>query len=259
MFNAPWILPFGRFFVGVLLGICLTVAPVYLNEIAPVGLKGAFGVSFQAGCAFGFCVATVISLPQVLGSYELWPWLFLTAGFPVIYILILGKFCLESPGWLLKEGKVNEAIKAIQAIHGEDKNLNDIEVLAETDKSMNEVIVHIFKTKPLRRSVLVGCIIMTILNYGGVNSVFQYSTQTFINAGIPAKSADYCTIGLNFMNFSACILSTIVIERTGRRLLMLVGLFGMFVMNVLNCVLYGYSDNPQWAFSVSNRAQLQKT
>lgn len=119
---------------------------------------------------------------------------------PICQILAF-PFTVPSPGYLLKTGKRYEAEKAIKLLHGEDCTINDIEEIIDSKESLWKSSLVIFKTPGLRKAVIIASMMMIISNFSGANAVFAYSTQTFINAGIPVNAAGFCTVGVNLLNF----------------------------------------------------------
>ena len=89
---------------------------------------------------------------------------------------------------------------------------------------------------------------MIISNFTGANAVFMYSTQTFINAGIPSQYAGYCTVAINLVTWFTLFVAAGIIETTGRRFLMLLGLGGMLVTNACIAVLYGFPESEICAY-----------
>lgn len=88
---------FGRFFIGVNSGLNAGLAPMYLAEISPMHLRGAVGTVYQLVITVSILVAQVLGMNSLMGTNELWPWLFALTAVPAIVQLITLPFCPESP------------------------------------------------------------------------------------------------------------------------------------------------------------------
>ena len=108
-----WIYPFCCTITGLYIGIISSVTPVYLNEVAPRELKGAFGASFQCGCMFLTFICSIVTLDGVLGDYYTWPWSFASSAIPPALGSICLIFCEESPQYVLKTQGCKAARKVL--------------------------------------------------------------------------------------------------------------------------------------------------
>ena len=108
-----------RVLFGLVVGINSSVAPVYLAEIAPKRLHGAFGTSFQLGVTIGILFADIVGLQWLLGETR-WGWAFATSAVPSVFQILMISFTPETPAYLLMKGDVNAANSAAVAFKGRD-------------------------------------------------------------------------------------------------------------------------------------------
>ena len=99
--NSYWPFIFGRLFIGVNAGLNAGLAPMYLAEISPMHLRGAVGTVYQLVITISILVAQVLGMSSLMGTKELWPWLFCLTVVPAIIQLVTLPFCPESPKYLL--------------------------------------------------------------------------------------------------------------------------------------------------------------
>ena len=117
------ILQIGRFFIGLSCAAGVTVYTVYLGEIAPAEKLGFFGSAFTMGLSVSTIIMSVLGTEWVFSTYKLWPWMILVStvfnGLQLICLI----FAVESPVYLLKQNKVQEAQKAHHLLHGQNSKL----------------------------------------------------------------------------------------------------------------------------------------
>ena len=222
----------------------LTSNPTYfILKTKNTFYKSAIGVVFQFGVMFGSFLVSAITLDGLLGSWNLWPVGIATcAVLPLVNTFISYFFTEETPAFLVKEKEFDEAEKVMKILFGKTSGLHDLEIIHEDEhESSWQLAKDIFTTKSLRNSLFVGCFLFFEINIAGINTVFYYSTQTFIDAGIPTSSAEYCSVAVNAVNALAVGAASFVIEKTGHRKLMLVGTFGIMLCNILNVIFMGYN------------------
>ncbi|MEQ2175242.1 hypothetical protein GOODEAATRI_016131 [Goodea atripinnis] len=91
----------GRLIIGVFCGLCTGLTPMYVGEISPTAVRGAFGTLHQLGVVIGILVAQIFGLESLLGSDNLWPLLLALTILPALLQTIMLPFCPESPRYLL--------------------------------------------------------------------------------------------------------------------------------------------------------------
>ena len=235
--DSVWLLIIGRVLIGVNAGVNCSVAPVYIIEIAPLEKRGAFGTMFQLGVTGGSVLSQIIGLPWFMGNWDLWPVLLLLGAFMPLLQLVLIPFCPESPLWLARNGKKMEAVKAEKQLYGYSKlNLNEPK---EQKVSLLTNIKQIFNNPPVYRAVVVSVMLMVIQQFCGINAIVFYSTEIFENAGIPSEYSGLCSVGLGVFKWAFLWVALALIDKAGRRPLMIWGSIGMGLMCIAATVLIG--------------------
>ncbi|XP_037532169.1 solute carrier family 2, facilitated glucose transporter member 3 [Nematolebias whitei] len=222
----------GRLIIGLFCGLCTGLTPMYVGEISPTAVRGAFGTLHQLGVVIGILVAQIFGLESLLGSDELWPVLLALTVLPAILQTIMLPFCPESPRYLIINlNQEEEARKALERLRGCEDVDDDIQEMKEEGMKMamekKVTVLELFRSPNYRQPIVIAIILQLSQQLSGINAVFYYSTGIFETAGVTQPI--YATIGAGVVNTVFTVVSLFLVERAGRRTLHLVGLAGMAV------------------------------
>ncbi|NWX50555.1 GTR3 protein, partial [Steatornis caripensis] len=239
MAKAVEMLIIGRFVIGLFCGLCTGFVPMYISEVSPTSLRGAFGTLNQLGIVVGILVAQIFGLKEIMGTEALWPLLLGFTIFPAILQCVALLFCPESPRFLLINKMEEENAQAVlQKLRGtEDVSQDILEMKEESAKMSQEkkvTVPELFRSPNYRQAIIIAIMLQLSQQLSGINAVFYYSTGIFERAGITQPV--YATIGAGVVNTVFTVVSLFLVERAGRRTLHLVGLGGMAVCAVLMTV-----------------------
>lgn len=226
----------GRLIIGVFCGLCTGLTPMYVGEISPTAVRGAFGTLHQFGVVVGILVAQIFGLESLLGSDSLWPLLLALTILPAILQTILLPFCPESPRYLLIVlNQEEEARKALVRLRGSEDVDDDIQEMKEEGMRMamekKVTIPELFRSPNYRQPIIIAIVLQLSQQLSGINAVFYYSTGIFDTAGVTQPI--YATIGAGVVNTVFTVVSLFLVERAGRRTLHLIGLAGMAISALL--------------------------
>lgn len=230
--DVPWLIG-GRLFIGAAIGIASFVAPLYLSEMAPAKIRGALvslnQVALTAGILISYLVDYAFAHP---GG---WHWMF---GLGVVPALALGIGILlmpASPRWLVMRGRVDEARRALTRIRGARAAVDD--ELAEIRKSLavqRHTGLAMLLQPQLRMPLIVGMALAALQQVTGINTVIYYAPTIFQFAGFgSANAAIFATLGVGVVNVLATLVAVWLIDRVGRRPLLLIGEVGMMASLVV--------------------------
>ncbi|XP_035286408.1 solute carrier family 2, facilitated glucose transporter member 1-like [Anguilla anguilla] len=241
----------GRLVIGLFCGLCTGLTPMYVGEVAPTALRGAFGTLHQLGVVIGILVAQIFGLEALLGSDTLWPVLLAVTALPAVLQCVLLPFCPESPRFLLiKLNKEDEAQKALVRLRGTEDVSEDMQEMKEESLKMamekKVTIPELFRTAAYRQPLLIAVMLQLSQQLSGINAVFYYSTGIFQSAGVTKPI--YATIGAGIVNTVFTVVSLFLVERAGRRTLHLIGLGGMAVSALLLTVALLLKENPSLSY-----------
>ncbi|XP_072769161.1 solute carrier family 2, facilitated glucose transporter member 1-like [Nerophis lumbriciformis] len=242
----------GRLVIGVFCGLCTGLTPMYVGELAPTALRGAFGTLHQLGVVLGILVAQIFGLESLLGSDSLWPLLLALTVLPALLQSILLPFCPESPRYLLIVLNQEEAArKALVRLRGTEDVSEDIEEMKEEGMRMamekKVSILDLFRSQNYRQPIIIAIILQLSQQLSGINAVFYYSTNIFSTAGVDQPI--YATIGAGVVNTVFTVVSLFLVERAGRRTLHLIGLGGMAISALIMTIsLSLVKENPSLSY-----------
>ncbi|XP_060162279.1 solute carrier family 2, facilitated glucose transporter member 3 isoform X1 [Globicephala melas] len=239
----------GRLVIGLFCGLCTGFVPMYIGEISPTALRGAFGTLNQLGIVIGILVAQIFGLKNILGTKELWPLLLGFTIIPAILQCAALPFCPESPRFLLINRKEEESAKEIlQRLWGTQDVAQDIQEMKDESIRMAQekkvTVVELFRAPSYRQPIVISIMLQLSQQLSGINAVFYYSTGIFQDAGV--KEPIYATIGAGVVNTIFTVVSVFLVEKAGRRTLHLIGLGGMAFCSVLMTISLLLKDNYGW-------------
>ena len=241
----------GRFILGINSGLNAGLAPMYLSEISPVHLRGAIGTVYQLVLTISILVAQILGLSSLMGNDACWPWLLAVTILPGIFQIATLPLCPESPKYiLLTQGREVETQNALTWLRGTIEVHDELDAMRaeyETMKAVPKVTLgDMITSDALRMPLIIACVIMLGQQFSGINAVFFFSVSIFQTAGLTDSAARYATIGVGIMNVAMTFVSLVLVEKAGRKTLLLIGFAGMLVNVVLLYLCLLFKDLGQW-------------
>ena len=239
--NWPSLMVF-RFLGGLGIGASSVLGPVYIAELAPAKWRGRLVGAFQFNIVFGILVAYTsnyfIRLLH-LGASE-WRWQVGVAAIPAIGFLILLFRIPRSPRWSASRDRIDEALAVLKLMGDPDPEaeLADIRAaLAEEHASAHEPVFRWKYRYPLFLAITIGA----FNQLAGINAILYYLNDIFQAAGFSQLSGDQQAIAIGFTNLIFTIVGMSVIDKLGRKTLLLIGAAG--TATCLAGVAWIYSTN----------------
>ncbi|XP_054838634.1 solute carrier family 2, facilitated glucose transporter member 2 [Eublepharis macularius] len=244
----------GRLITGLYGGIVSGIAPLYVGEIAPTPLRGALGTFHQLAIVIGILISQVLGLHFLLGNETLWPLLLALSGSAAVFQLLMLFLCPESPRYLyIKEGKQDEAKKSLLWLRGNYDPTAELEEMErekeEASKEKPISILQLITSTTYRQPFVVAIMVHLAQQLSGINAIFYYSTDIFTEAGV--SEPIYATIGVGAINTLFTVVALLLVEKAGRRVMFLGGMFGMFVCTVLMTVGLKFQNTYSWMSYIS--------
>lgn len=228
----------GRLVIGINSGLNAGLAPMYLAEIAPINLRGALGTVYQLIITLSILISQVLGMNNVLGTEGGWPWLLALTAVPALLQVATLPFCPESPKYLLLD-KDDEmaANSALSWLRGTIEVHDEMDEMKQEQESMKLVpkvtLKEMLTNGSLRQPLIIAMMMMLAQQLSGINCAIFYSTDIFKNAGLDAQASQSATLGMGSMNVLMTFVSLVLIEKAGRKTLMVIGLIFMFLMTTL--------------------------
>ncbi|XP_076277534.1 solute carrier family 2, facilitated glucose transporter member 1 isoform X1 [Lasioglossum baleicum] len=242
----------GRLLIGINAGLNAGLAPMYLAEISPIHLRGAVGTVYQLVITMSILVAQILGLEQVMGSAEHWPLLLCLTIVPAIFQVATLPLCPESPKYLLlSRGKDMEAQRALSWLRGTIEVHDEMEEMRTEYESVRMVpkvtLRELFVNSTLRIPLVIALMVMFAQQLSGINAVMFFSTKIFTMAQLDKTAAQNATMGVGAMNVLMTFISLILVEKAGRKTLLMVGFTGMFIDTALLAVCLAFADTSRTA------------
>ena len=233
----------GRFFAGFGVGLISALVPLYQSETAPKWIRGAVVGCYQLAITIGLLVAAIVDNStgkrNDTGSYRI-P---VAVQFAWAIILITGMLILpETPRYHIKKGRTEKAAKSLSRLRRLDvdhpaliEELSEVQANHEYELSMGKASYLDCCKGTLGKRLLTGCLLQSLQQLTGVNFIFYYGTSFFANSGI--SNGFIVTVICNSVNVVSTFPGLYLVEKWGRRPLLLFGAIGMFVCQYIVAIV----------------------
>lgn len=245
----PNVLPeflIARFIGGLGIGASSMICPVYIAEIAPEKWRGRLGTLFQLGIVTGiFLTLFVNKLVQGFGN-EVWDtsrgwrWMLGLEAVPALVFLGLLTAVPESPRWLVQQGRETEAGGILERAGGADHARAELAAVRAADELESGRFLELL-SGPFARPLALAVVLMACSQFCGINAIMYYSTQIFAAAGGGSNAAFTSSVWVGLINLVFTFVALGLVDRAGRRGLLLVGT----AVQVVALVLVGWMFHQQ--------------
>ena len=219
-----------RFIGGVGIGGSSVLGPVYIAELAPAKWRGRMVGLFQINIVVGILLAYLsnyIIVMQHLGAMQ-WRWEFGVAVLPSAIFLILLYGIPRSSRWLVTTNQTDEALDVLRLMGSPNSEAELKEIMESVHLERGTKSEPLFNGKynlPIFLAISIGL----FNQLAGINALLYYSNSIFASAGFSSNSAALQTVGVGLVNLLATFLGMSLIDKLGRKTLMLIGSVGMVI------------------------------
>ncbi|MFZ0200136.1 MAG: sugar porter family MFS transporter [Candidatus Sulfotelmatobacter sp.] len=212
---------------GLAIGLASTLSPLYIAEIAPPRIRGLLVSVNQLAIVTGILLSYSVNYGLTGAGPANWRWMFASAAVPSAFFLLALLFVPESPRWLVQKGRENEAQHILARIKGHRAAQAEILAIhsAVAEESGNVL------DPAFRRPLVVAVLIALFSQFTGINTIIYYGSLVFLEH-VPKQTAStalWANVMIGVINFAATILGMYLIDRVGRKLLMMSAFGGMAV------------------------------
>lgn len=233
-----------RLVAGVAIGIASMLSPLYIAEVAPAAIRGLLVSLNQLAIVSGILISYLIGwLLAGLGEQS-WRWMFASAFAPSLLFLVALLFVPESPRWLAEKGRDEESLDILRRVgegSGAAQRLAEIKAsIAEESGSLAELL------KPgMRRALVIGIALAVLQQITGINTILYYGSIIFTEqvGQKTASAALFANVLIGFVNLISTIAALFVIDRLGRKSLLMISSAGMGISLTLLGLLFGASGS----------------
>ncbi|MDL5156734.1 sugar porter family MFS transporter [Actinomycetospora termitidis] len=252
---AVWDLIIWRILAGVGIGIASVIAPAYIAEIAPAHIRGRLGSLQQMAIVLGIFVALLSDalLAGVAGGaanefwigLEAWRWMFLVGVIPSVIYALLALRIPESPRYLVAKGQMEKATEVLASVEARSRESvqHKITEIAESLRrdvkpSLRDLSGERFGLKPI---VWVGILLSVFQQFVGINVIFYYSTTLWQAVGFSESDSFTASVINGLINVLSTIVAILIVDKVGRRPMLLAGSLGMTITLGVMAVAFSQS------------------
>lgn len=225
--NWPVLLLF-RFIGGLGIGGSSVIGPVYIAEIAPAAWRGRLVGAFQVNIVIGILIAYLSN--YLIGRADLglneWRWMLGVAALPAVLFFAMLFGIPRSARWLVTKNRIPEAREVVELLGSPDgaSELDDIIESVHVDGVAHSEALF---QKKYRKPIYLAVTVAAFNQLAGINAILYYSNFIFSAAGFSKMSGNLQSVAIGAMNLAATLVGMSLIDRAGRKTLLLIGAVGM--------------------------------
>ena len=216
-----------RFIGGVGVGASSVIGPMYIAEISPARLRGRLVTSFQLNIVAGILLSYFSNywISQLV-EHDAWRWMLGVIAIPAVIFFVLIFFIPDSPRWLVLKNRHDDAIKVLRRISTDDPLVQVKEIEASVEKKDGIQRERLF-TKMYRVPIILAMLVAMFNQLTGINAIMYYAPRIFEMVGYAKNSALLQSISVGVTLFVFTVLGMFLVDRAGRKKLLLIGSVGM--------------------------------
>ena len=220
-----------RFIGGIGVGVSCVIAPIYISEISPANSRGRLVALFQFNVVLGILIAYISNffIGNWLQGDVAWRFMLGIQALPSLIFLLSIHSIPESPRWLIiKRDRIEEARTILVRINQPqaEQVINDI--IGHRDRHKNIEQVPLWNKK-YRAPAIMAMLIAFFNQVSGINAIIYYAPRIFEMTGLGKSASLLSTAGIGLVNFVFTLIAMAIIDRFGRKKLMLIGSIGLIV------------------------------
>ena len=234
-----------RLIGGVGIGAASMLSPLYISEIAPANNRGRLVSLYQLAIVIGINLIYFVNLRiAAMGDQTWnieWGWRYMLASgiLPATLFLLLLLFVPESPRWLTAKGRRDEALGILEKVNGKTEAPAVLKDISDTLQHETGTLNDLFKAGR-RMAMLIGVVLALFSQITGINAIIYYAPEIFKSAGFGASSALTQTVIIGIINTLFTFVAIWLIDKAGRRTLLLWGIAGMIICLLAVGLCYHY-------------------
>ncbi|WP_158749242.1 sugar porter family MFS transporter [Acidobacterium sp. S8] len=239
-----------RILGGIAIGLSSNVSPLYIAEISPAAIRGRLVSLNQFAIVVGILMAQVVNwriaqplvasltADEIYRSWNVqygWRWMFSAVVVPSIVFIVCSVFLPESPRWLLVRKRQDEARAVLVNIGGANYASTEIEGIERSlvAESQQKSSWRDLLRPGIRRVVLIGVALAVLQQWTGINILFNYAAEVYRRAGYGANDIFLNIVITGAINLVFTVLSMLLVDKLGRRWMMIAGCIGIAVSHLL--------------------------
>ena len=227
-----------RILGGIAVGIASILSPMYIAELAPAKYRGTLVSMNQLAIVIGILVAFFSNYLLVGTGVNNWRWMLLVMAAPAILLFFSLFLVPESPRWLVARNRNDEALQVLIKTSGKESAQAELIEIEDTLKNQEESTFSELLSPRIRPLLFIGIILAVFQQITGINTIMYYAPKIFANVGQSNDTALLQTLMIGGTNLIFTLIAMALIDRFGRKLLIIFGTTGMMLMLTGLSVLY---------------------
>ena len=228
-----------RFAAGIGVGMASMLSPLYIGEIAPAHYRGRMVAINQLTIVLGILITNIINYTLRNEGDDAWRWMFGLGAIPSLLFFIGVLWLPESPRWLSQMNKLEKAKIILERIGGKDFGNTTINEIQRSFQTVNKAKFTSVFEKKILPAVLVGIGLAVFQQFCGINVVFNYTATIFESIGASKDDQLLQTVFIGGVNLLFTLLAMALVDKIGRKPLMLLGAAGLTILYLLISYLLG--------------------
>jgi MFS transporter, SP family, sugar:H+ symporter len=253
----PWDLTIWRILGGFAIGIASVIGPAYIAEVSPPAFRGRLTSFQQLAIVLGIAISALVNYlinlwaggtnTDHLGGLAAWRWMLGAEVVPAILYGILSTMIPESPRFLVAIGDDDRARKVLAEVEGTHANVADRiaeireQLAGEIKPKMTDLLTP--SRKNLLAVVWIGMGLSVLQQFVGINVIFYYSSLLWQSVGIDTSNSLLISMISAAVNIAGTVVAMALVDRIGRRPLLLIGSVGMAVTLGLAAWMFSYGTH----------------
>jgi sugar porter (SP) family MFS transporter len=219
---------FFRILLGLGVGSASALVPSYISESAPTDVRGSLSTLFQLAITIGILVAYLVN--AAFAAVGDWRWPVGLAVVPALVLFIGMYFLPETPRWLVSKGREAEARRVLRRTRSDEEVDSELNEIRHVEEEEEEQAGYRELLAPwVRPMLVVGIGLAVFQQFVGINTVIYYAPTIIKSTGLANVASVLATVGIGVVNVLMTVVAILVIDRVGRKPLLLVGLVGMTI------------------------------
>ncbi len=267
-----WSFSFTAFIVwrltgGVAIGLASNVSPMYIAEISPAAWRGRLVSLNQLALVVGILAAQIanwriaeripdgISQAAMAASWNVqfgWRWMFTAVAIPATIFLVTTPLIPESPRWLVARGRIADAERVLTRIGGRAYCEHELHAVSESLAASNSKSDwRAFRAPNIRKLLWIGIALAVLQQFSGINILFNYAEEVYRSAGYGVNDIMFNIVITGTINLVFTVLAMFLVDKFGRRRLMLLGCLGVGFSHVAASFAYRQGLQGFWVLALT--------
>ena len=219
-----------RMIGGIAVGIASILSPMYIAELAPAKSRGSLVALNQLAIVLGILIAFFSNWLLVDTGENNWRWMLLVMAAPAVLLFFSLFLVPESPRWLVARHRNEEALQVLLKTSGVEFAHSELKEIEETLKNEVKSTYHDLFAPKIRPLLFIGIILAVFQQITGINTIMYYAPKIFANVGQSNNLALLQTLAIGGANVVFTLIAMALIDRSGRKMLIMIGSLGMTLM-----------------------------